>query len=418
MRHKGKLLVSLGSALIVLYGVSAAFYGKVVAKDEAYKELSVFMDVLKRVNDDYVEAPDMNKVQEGAMRGLVEALDPYSSFLSKDQLEALERRKAGGTAGVGVVISKRAGIIYVVSCERGGPADNAGARAGDYIVAVDGESVEEKSIFEVTGLLRGAPDSKIKLSFFRSSRTNPLDLELTRKPDQPVRIVSQMLDGNIGLLDIPSLTGSAIQDVRVKLKTLISAGAQKLILDLRDCADGSSADGAELANYFLREGLIYYSQDRAGIKVAEVQAKPDHFVTDLPMVVLINTSTSGAGEITAGALKDAKRATVVGERSFGFGSAQKQIQLKSGSIMILSTAKFYTPSGKVIQDESLLKTGIEPDVQAPDYEKRQEFAVESYYDEKDEAGKYRLYQDKIDQIQLNKALEILSKGAIPAQKAA
>jgi carboxyl-terminal processing protease len=417
MFHKGKLLVFLGSFLIVLYGVSAAFYGKVVAKDDAYKELSVFMDVLKKVKEDYVEAPNMDKVQEGAMRGLVDALDPYSSFISKEQYEALQKRKAENTAGVGIVLSKRSEIIYVVSCKHDSAAAEAGVRPGDYLMEVDGRGVEDKSILEVDSLLHGAPGTKVKLSIFRGSRTKPLDVELTRKTPEPVAVISKMLDGNVGLLSVPSLTDSAAEQVKVKLKTLISAGATKLILDLRDCADGSPEDGANVANYFLRSGVLYFSQNRQGEKVQTVEASGDKFITDLPLAVLIDGSTAGAAEILAGALKDQKRASLVGEKSFGVGAAQKAIALKSGALLILSTAKYCTPSGKVIQDETSGKTGILPDVQAPDEDRRQDLAVESYYNDQDDVAKYRQLQEKIEKIQLDKALEVLSKGK-PAKKAA
>ncbi len=417
MLHKGKIVVFLCSTLIVLYGVSAAFYGKVVAKDEAYKELSVFMDALRKINDDYVEDPDMSKVQDGAMRGLIDALDPYSSFLTKDQYQALEKRMASGTAGAGMVISKRADVIYVVSTERDGAAAEAGVRPGDYLVAIDGAGVEEKSILEVESLLRGEPGSKVKLTAFRGSGTKPIEIEVTRKVDTAVPIVSRMLDGNVGLLDIPSLAHSTLDQATLKLKTLISAGARSLILDLRDCADGKTQDGADLANLFLKSGVIYYSQNRQGDRVQEIQASPDKFITDLPMVVLINGSTAGPAEIAAGALKDQKRAVIVGEKSFGVGSSQKQISLKSGAVLILSTAKYYTPSGKMIQDESIRNTGIKPDIQAPDDDRRQDLMVEAYYDDQDDAGKYRQLQDKIDKIQLEKALDTLSK-SMPQQKKA
>jgi carboxyl-terminal processing protease len=418
MFHKGKLLVFLGSFLIVLYGVSAAFYGKVVAKDDAYKELSVFMDVLKKVREDYVEAPNMDKVQEGAMRGLVDALDPYSSFISKEQYDALQKHKAESTAGVGIVLSKRSEIIYVVSCKRDSPAAEVGVRPGDYLMEVDGQGVEDKSILEVDSLLHGAPGTKVKLSIFRSARTKPLDLELTRKVPHPVTVESKMLDGNVGLLQVPSLSGSAAEEVKVKLKTLISAGATKLVLDLRDCADGSPEDGANVANYFMHSGVIYSSQNRQGEKVQTVEASADKFITDLPLAVLIDGSTAGPAEIAAGALKDQKRATIVGERSFGAGAAQRTIALKSGALLILSIAKYCTPSGKVIQDETPSKTGILPDVQAPDEDRRQDLAVESYYEDQDDAAKYRQLQEKIEKIQLDKALEVLSEGKAPAKKAA
>ncbi len=419
MLHKGKLLVFVCSLAIVLYAVSAAFYGKVVAKDEAYKELSVFMDALDKINKDYVEAPDMSKVQEGAMRGLMEALDPYSTFLSKDQIQQMEKRKAAGNAGIGMVISKRTDVIYVVTTHKGGPAEEAGVRPGDYLMMVDGTSVEDKSILEVESLLRGAPGSTVKLTIFRNSRTKPVEFNLTRKPEQPVPVESQMLSGNVGVLDVSSLADSTINQARVKLKTLVSAGAQKLVLDLRDCADGPIADGAELANFFLRDGVITFSQNKQGMKVQEIKADPSHFITDLPLVVLINSSTAGAAEIAAGALKDLKRATTIGEKSFGCGSSQKQIALKSGGALILSVAKYYTPSGKLIQDETARSAGIKPDVQSPDEDRRQDLLVEAYYDDQqDDTAKYRQLVDRINKEQMDKALEILSKMPVPLKKAA
>jgi carboxyl-terminal processing protease len=413
MFNKIRWPIFLGSLVIVLYGISAEFFGK-----EAYKELKVFVDVLGKIEDDYVEAPNMSKVQEGAMRGLINALDPYSSFLSKEQYDALQKRKDSGKASAGIILSKRSDVIYIVSCEPDGSGAEAGLRPGDYLISIDGQSVEDKSILEADSLLRGAPGTKAKLTIVRSTQTKPLDIEVTLKSQSAAPIKYRMLDGNIGLLSVASLAGSSVEQAKLRLKTLISAGAGKLILDLRDCADGNPADGAELANYFLRSGMIYYSQNRQGEKVQVVEAVSDKYITDLPMVVLINGSTASAAEITAGALKDQKRATLVGEKSFGVGSAQKTIQLKSGAILILSIAKYYTPNGKIIQDESIRNAGIQPDIQAPDNEKRQDLAVDSYYDEQDDLEKYRQLQEKVDKIQLDKAVEVLLKEEAPVKKAA
>jgi len=409
-------MVSLGSLLIVLYGASAAFYGK-----EAYKELSVFMDVLNRVKEDYVEDPNMSNVQEGAMRGLIDALDPYCSFFSKEQYDAFLKRKENGKAGTGIVLSKRSDVPYIVSCERSGSAAEAGVRSGDYLIAVNGHGVEDMSIPQADSLLHGAAGSTVKVTIFRGTRTQPLDVEITLRNQSAIPITSKMLDGNVGLLSVPSLAEPSVEQAKLKLKTLISAGAKKVLLDMRDCADGTPSDGAILANYFMRSGVIYYSQNRQGEKTQVVEASAEKFITDLPLVVLINGSTAGAAEITAGALKDHKRATVVGEKSFGLGSAQKIIPLKSGAILILSTAKYCTPNGRIIQDVSVRNTGIPPDVQAPDDETRQDLAVEFYYGEQDkenEAESYRRLQEKIDKIQLDTALEVFSKEQAPAKKAA
>jgi carboxyl-terminal processing protease len=412
MVHKGKFLIFLATFLVLLYGASAMFFGK-----EAYKELAVFMDVLQKIRDEYVEVPNMYNVQEGAMRGLIDSLDPYSSFLTKAQYNEIQKRQENSPAGVGIILSKRSDVIYVVSCEPEGPAAEAGVRPGDYVIAVDDIGIEEKSILEADSMLRGMPGKKVKLTIFRNSKTKPQDIVLTLANPAEIQVGSKMLEGKVGYLSIHSLSDSAVEQAKVKLKTLISAGAQKILMDLRNCADGTLENGAAVANYFLKNGVISYSQNRKGEKLQVLEASPDNFITDLPMAVLMNGSTAGAAEIVAGALKDRKRASLVGERSFGIGSSQKTLQLKSGAVLILSIAKYCTPNGKVIQDESGKKAGIAPDVISPDDDKRQDLALESYYDEQDDAN-YRLLQGKIEKIQIDKALEILNKAIEMAKKAA
>ena len=419
MNHKTKLIVFLGSFVIVLYGISAAFYGRVVAKDDAYKELSVFMEVLKKINDEYVEVPNMSNVQEGAMRGLINALDPYCAFLSRERYEAIQKGTNNGSADVGIIVSKKSDVVYVVSCEKGSSAAEAGIRPGDYLIAINGRNVEDQNLIEVNNLLHGPPGSKVRVTIFRNSRTKPAEIEMTFRERSASPVNSKMLEGNVGVLEVASLSGNAIDQIRLKLKTLISAGAKRIILDLRNCAQGDALAGAELANFFLPSGIIFYSQSRGGEKIQLVEADPGKHITDLPTVVLINGSTAGAAEITAGALKDNKRALIVGEKSFGLGSAQRKIELRNGSVLILSIAKYCTPSGKVIQDEITRKTGIFPDIQSPDEETRQDLAVETFFDsDQNDDEKYRQIQEKIDKIQMEKALEILSKEEMPARKAA
>jgi carboxyl-terminal processing protease len=317
-----------------------------------------------------------------------------------------------------LVLSRRANIIVVVSAQRGGPAEAAGMRPGDYIVAIDGVNVEDKSILEADSLLRGAVDSKVKVTVFRGSQTKPVEIEIARKADDAAVVGSKMLDGQIGVLEVPSLAKPSLEQLRLKLKTLLSAGAQKILLDLRDCADGEPAAGAELASFFLKTGTIYTSRGRDGQVLQELKADAGQFLTDLPMVVLINGSTAGAAEIAAGALKGNGRAPVVGEKSFGMASAQKRIQLKSGATLVLSVAKYYAPDGKVIEnDETFRETGIKPNVESPDPDRLQDLLVESYFDVQDDAGKYKQLHEKVDQEQFDKAVEVLTKG-LPAPKQA
>jgi len=413
MSQKAKILIFLLSFVILLYGASAAFFAK-----EAYKELAIFMEVIQKVRDEYVEIPDMNKVQDGAMQGLFDALDPYSTFLTREQLEEYEKRNAADSAGAGMVITKRSDVFYVVSVEAQGAADKVNVRPGDYLLSLNNEEIHNKSMLEVNNLLRGAPGTGVKLTVFRGSQSGPQDIELFLQEPASNYVTSKMLDGNIGYLQIASLNGASVEQVKANLKALVSAGADKILLDLRNCAEGEPAAGAEVANFFLKEGVIYFSQDRKGEKLDVVKAAQEKFVTDLPMALLLNGSTAGAAEIIAGALKDHDRARLIGERSFGVGAAQKTIKLKSGAALILSTAKYSTPNGNIIQTETAArKAGIEPDFESPDTGRRQELAVEAYYDYdgEDDNDKYRMIQEKLRQIQLDKAIEILLGMQSPAE---
>ena len=411
MSHKSKVLILIISFVIVLYGASSAFFAK-----EAYRELAIFVDVVQKIRDEYVEVPDMNKVQEGAMRGLFDALDPQSTFLTREQFEEFEKRGNAGSAGAGMVLSRRSDVIYVVSVEEHGVADEANIRPGDYLLSVNDEEVPNKSLLEINNLLHGAPGTSVKLTVFRESQSRPQDIELTLQEPAVVQVTSRMLDGNVGYLRIGSLNGASVEQAKVNLKTLISAGAEMILLDLRNCAEGDYDGGSEVANFFLKTGVIFYSQDRNGKKIDTVTASPEKFLTDLPMALLINRSTAGVAEIVAGALKDHERASLVGEKTFGIGSSQKTIKLKSGAALILSTAKYSTPKGGIIQAETARNAGIEPDYTSPDTGQRQDLAVESFfdYDENDDDAKYRGILEKINEIQLNKAIDVLLDAEIPA----
>jgi carboxyl-terminal processing protease len=407
-----KILIFAVSLIILLYGASAMFFAK-----EAYKELAIFMDSIQKIRDEYVEVPDMDKVHDGAMQGLFDALDPYSAFLTRAQFDEYEKRSAAGSADAGMVIFKRldaaasAVVSMVVSVEAQGAADKAGIRPGDYLLSVNNEEIENKSLLEVNNLFHGAPGTNVKLTIFRASQTSPRDIELTLQETAPVQATSRILDGNIGYLRITSLKSASVEQAKVNLKTLISAGAEKILLDLRSCAEGDPAGGADVANFFLKEGVIYFSQDRNGVKLDVVKASPEKFLTDLPMALLVNRSTVGAAEIVAGALKDHNRAKLIGEKTFGVGSSQKTIKLKSGAALILSTAKYCTPDGVIIQADTARNAGIKPDFESPDTSTRQSLAVESYYDyDEGDDDKYQKIQEKIYQIQLDKALEVLSGG--------
>ena len=346
MYSKSKLVVMALSALVVFYAALVMFYGHVVAQEGgAYKEIAVFVDVLKKISDDYVDAPDMQKVMTGAMKGLVESLDAYGGFFQKDQLDQLEKRIKEQRGDIGVVLSKKPELTYVVSTIPGSPAEKADIRPGDYIISVDETSTFNMHLREVIGSFKGEPGSKVRLGVLRGSQAEPIEIAVQREEIRIPEIHQQILEGSIGYLRPSFLGGESSRQFAAKLKTLQSAKVSKILLDLRYVAGGDYGQAVEIANYFIKDGLLAYIQGKEkGRK--DYMAEESKLICDLPLVVLVNTSTMGAAEVIAGAVKDRKRGQLVGEKSFGSGSIQERVELKDGSVLLLTTQRFFTPSGK------------------------------------------------------------------------
>lgn len=355
MSTRAKAAVLALSLVVVAYVGLGSVLGR-TANEGAYRQLAVFSEVLAHIQNDYVEEPNMPRVTVGALRGLLEALDPYSTYLGPREFADYQAKKKNPAAGdVGLVLSKR-GLIGIVAVLPDSPAAAAGLRTGDALESIGGFSTREMSVDEAYLQLAGEPGSVAKISVVHDQRAEPEPMELVRAKLKPAKVVSGRLEGDVGYLKTASLEPGKSAEIRSAIQQLRSQGMQKLILDLRGCASGSMDEGVETARLFLSTGVITYTQGQRSPRQT-FTAAPDKAVWTGPLAVLINPGTAGPAEVVAAAVLDNKRGDVVGQRSYGVGQVQKVIPLDDGSALILSVAKYYTPSGK-----TLLENAVTPSV--------------------------------------------------------
>ncbi len=367
--------------------------------DGSYRQLGVYSEVLSRIRTEYVEEPNIPSVTSGALHGLLESLDANSSYLDPTEYKDYKQRKEG-KAGIGAAVSKRYGYAAVISVIPGGPADKADIESGDILEAIEGKTTRDMSLAEIDGLLTGPPGSTVNVSVVRPRRAQPMKSELTRAIVSDPPISDKMMEDGIAYIKVDDFPKGRAQEIANKLKAVQKAGAKKIILDLRNSGDGEESEGIATANLFLDHGTITYLQGQKYPKQV-FNADPEKAVTSLPLVVLVNRGTAAAAEIVAAAVMENARGDVVGDKTFGSGSIQKVIDMPDGSALILSVAKYYSPSGKALQDTAvtpnILVADNNDDFIAPDED---ENAPEDAQQEK---------QEKANQPddQLNRAIEVL-----------
>lgn len=321
-------------------------------QDGAYRQIGVYQQVLRRIQSDYVTAPDMSKVTNGALHGLLESLDADSSYLSPEEYKIYKDHPAG-QAQIGITVSKRFGYATVVSVLPGSPADHEHFNDGDVIEAVGGHSTREMSLAVIRLMLDGKPGSTLNMTLVRRRKSDPDKLAITRAMvADPALSEQQYESDSILYLKPVELTKARVDELAAKIK---GAKNHKILLDLRDVSIGDADQGLRLANFFVKQGTLAALEGQTYAKQT-FAADPAKFLSDAPLAVLVNRGTYGAAELTAAAIEGAKRGDVVGERTFGEGSVQKTINLPDGAALLLTVAKYQGPDGKKIQDEAVTPT--------------------------------------------------------------
>jgi carboxyl-terminal processing protease len=397
MKTKAAILVTSFAVLLFVVVGSLGGVHASSSNDGSYRQLQVYSEVLSRVRSEYVEDPNIPKVTDGALHGLLESLDSNSSYMTPDAYKQYKAHKTEAKADIGATVSKRFGYAAVVSVLPGSPAEKAGIEATDIFESIEGQSTRDMSLPEIRNLLAGTPGSTLNVSVVRARRAEPQKVIITRDVVAIPPVSDKMIEDGVGYIKVDALTKGKAMEIAARIKSLEKSGAKKLLLDLRGDAEGSESEGVAVANLFLNHGTITYLQGQKYPREA-FNADPAKAVTTLPLAVLVNRGTAGAAEVVAAAILENARGDVVGDKTFGDGSVQKTIDLPDGGALILSIAKYYSPSGKAIQDNS-----VTPNVVVADEEDNALPDDEEQPAAPDQETKPKNTQDD----QLKKAVEVL-----------
>ncbi|HLY60940.1 MAG TPA: S41 family peptidase [Terriglobia bacterium] len=398
------LLISI-SCFLVFYVVIGGVLGQGNSStDKTYRDLGVYTEVLSRIKTDYVTEPNLKKVTGGAIRGLLEALDPYSTYFSPQEYQDYLAHPDPGPADVGIFLSKKMGFATVVSVLPGSPAEKAGVKAGDLIDRVESSSARELSVVQIERMLAGPTGTSVTLSVVKEAQGEPQKMTIQRVPPAYPPVAAKMVEDNAAYIRVATFNKGKAAEISAKLKDLTGSHADKVVLDLRNCAGGEVDEAIQTASLFLDKGLVTYAQGQRYPR-QDFPAKPEGAVIKLPLVVLINQSTAGPAELIASAVLGNHRGEVVGVRSFGEGVVQKTIPVGDGSGLLLSVAKYYGLDGKSINEN-----GVTPSVV--------EMAGNETTSVDDETAPQEPpnFGDKDDR-QLRKALDILKQENAPAKAA-
>jgi carboxyl-terminal processing protease len=402
MSTKLKVTVIASSLAILLFTIVGEFvHVRANSNDGAYRQLSVYSEVLSRIRLEYVEEPNIAGVTDGALHGLLESLDANSSYLSPEEYKHYKTMKSGGKADIGAAVSKRFGYAAVVAIIPGGPAEKAGIENSDIIESIEGKSTHDMSLAEIHSMLSGEVGSTLNVAVVRPRHAEPQKIVITRDVVVIPPVSEKMLADNVGYIQVDAFPEGKSQEIADKIRDLQRQGAKKLVLDLRNSASGLESEGVATANLFLDHGTITYLQGQRYPREA-FNADPAKDITKVPVAVLVNRGTAGPAEIVASAILENARGDVVGDKTFGDGSKTKLFEMPDNSALILSVAKYYTPGGKAIQDTAVTPNVLVADSTADDDGGLPDEDQPATPDEKKDTKPKNQTDD-----QLNKALEVL-----------
>src|SRR5579863_435523 len=359
----GILCVSV--AIFCFAGIGHVLLGR-ASDDKSYKSMLVYGEVLQKIQMDYVDEPDMHLVTAGSLRGLLESLDPESSYLTpREYTEYRQKIQNAGSGETGITLSKRFGYIIVVTVLPESPAEKAGIHSGDIFEAIAGFTTRDMSVGQAVNLLTGQPGTGVKVSVIRRGRAEPEDVDLVRQKLAAAKIVSQKSDPDVLVLRLPSLDPGRSDEVRGHLLEAEKQGIHKVILDVRDCGRGRVSEAVSLARLFISSGTLATLRGQT-VSNQVFSADPSKVVWKNPVSLLTDGTTSGAAEVLASAFVANHRGDIVGERTFGLASEQKLISLDDGSALILTVANYYNAGGKSILEEGVTPTEVVSAASAPD----------------------------------------------------
>ena len=346
--------------LIVLFLINFFFLKNAYSSEkDIYQKIDLFGEVLEKINKEYVDEIDQSESMDAAIDGLLQSLDPYSGYMSPKTFDEMQTDTSGEFGGLGIEVTMEAGVVKVISPIDDTPASRAGIKAGDYIVKIENTQVQGKSLSEAVDLMRGPVGSSIELTIRRRGEKKALIFEVTREIIEIKSVKADLLDKNIGYLRLTSFNENSAQQIEKEIKELEKNKKLKgYILDLRNNPGGLLSQAIRISDFFLENGEIVSTKSRKSSENRKWFAKKGDITNGKTLVVLINYGSASASEIVAGALKDHKRAILLGENSYGKGSVQSIIPLKNKGAIRLTVAKYYLPSGK-----SISEVGVSPDIE-------------------------------------------------------
>ena len=343
-------------------------------ENEIYKKIDLFGEVLEKINKEYVEEINQSESMDSAINGLLQSLDPYSAYMSPETFEEMQTETSGEFGGLGIEVGMEAGVVKVITPMDGTPADKAGLKAGDYIVKINDIQVQGKSLSEAVDLMRGPVGTSIELTVRRRGEKKALTFNITREIIEVQSVKSDLLENNIGYIRLTSFNDNSGEQIENKIRELNkNKNLNSYILDLRNNPGGLLSQAIKISDFFLDNGEIVSTKSRKASENRKWFAKNGDITEGKTLVVLINYGSASASEIVAGALKDHKRAIILGERSYGKGSVQSIIPLKNRGAIRLTVAKYYLPSGK-----SISEVGVMPDIEV--LEDSDEFRIKTETD--------------------------------------
>ena len=340
--------------------VSLFFFEKSFSENtDIYKKIDLFGEVLEKISKEYVDEVDQSKSMDAAINGLLQSLDPYSAYMTPESFEGMQTETSGKFGGLGIEVGMESGVVKVITPIDNTPASKAGLKAGDYIVKIDGVQVQGKSLMDAVDLMRGLVGSSIEITVRRRGVKKALIFNITREIIQVQSVKSELIDNNIGYIRLTSFNENSSDQIKEKVKKLNkNKNLKGYILDLRNNPGGLLSQAIKISDFFLENGEIVSTKSRQASENRKWFAKKGDLTNGKTLIILINYGSASASEIVAGALKDHKRAILVGENSYGKGSVQSIIPLKNRGAIRLTIAKYYLPSGK-----SISKVGVTPDIE-------------------------------------------------------